>query len=110
LYHAPSAPSPAWRASFAPKIESLNWPPLFGQTGNALLLDEPDIKRERLGRQHEVAAFRRDSRADEARQNYRGCSQIRSRAKISEAEALRVGLEQKATEFTESGAEIYAKT
>ncbi len=29
--------------------------------------------------------------------------------KISEAEALRVGLEQKATEFTESGAEIYGK-
>ena len=30
--------------------------------------------------------------------------------KISEEEALQVGLEQKATEFTESGAEIYAKT
>jgi phosphomethylpyrimidine synthase len=29
---------------------------------------------------------------------------------ISEAEALQIGLEQKATEFTESGAEIYAKT
>jgi len=29
---------------------------------------------------------------------------------ISEAEALQTGLEQKATEFTESGAEIYAKT
>ena len=30
--------------------------------------------------------------------------------KISEEEALQVGLEQKATEFTEQGAEIYAKT
>jgi len=30
--------------------------------------------------------------------------------KISEAEALRVGLEQKATEFTKSGSEVYAKT
>jgi phosphomethylpyrimidine synthase len=30
--------------------------------------------------------------------------------KISEEEALQVGLEQKATEFTENGAEIYAKT
>ena len=29
---------------------------------------------------------------------------------LSEEEALQVGLEQKATEFTESGAEIYAKT
>jgi phosphomethylpyrimidine synthase len=29
---------------------------------------------------------------------------------ISEAEALQIGLEQKATEFTESGAQIYAKT
>jgi phosphomethylpyrimidine synthase len=29
---------------------------------------------------------------------------------ISEAEVLQIGLEQKATEFTESGAEIYAKT
>jgi phosphomethylpyrimidine synthase len=30
--------------------------------------------------------------------------------KISEEQALQVGLEQKATEFTKSGAEIYAKT
>jgi hypothetical protein len=30
--------------------------------------------------------------------------------KISEEEALQVGLEQKATEFNEAGAEIYAKT
>ena len=30
--------------------------------------------------------------------------------KISEEEALRVGLGQKATEFTKSGAEVYAKT
>ena len=29
--------------------------------------------------------------------------------KISEGEALQVGLEQKATEFNEGGAEIYAK-
>jgi len=30
--------------------------------------------------------------------------------KISEEEALQVGLEQKATEFNEAGAEIYART
>ena len=30
--------------------------------------------------------------------------------KISEEEALKVGLEQKATEFAKSGSEIYAKT
>ena len=30
--------------------------------------------------------------------------------KISEEEALRVGLEQKTTEFNEAGVEIYAKT
>ena len=30
--------------------------------------------------------------------------------KISEEEALQAGLEQKATEFNEAGAEIYAKT
>ena len=29
---------------------------------------------------------------------------------ISEEQALQVGLEQKATEFTKSGSEIYAKT
>jgi phosphomethylpyrimidine synthase len=29
--------------------------------------------------------------------------------KISEEEALQVGLEQKATEFVEKGAEVYAK-
>jgi phosphomethylpyrimidine synthase len=29
---------------------------------------------------------------------------------LAEAEALNCGLEQKATELTESGAEIYAKT
>jgi len=30
--------------------------------------------------------------------------------KVSEEEALRVGLEQKSAEFVEKGAEIYAKT
>jgi phosphomethylpyrimidine synthase len=30
--------------------------------------------------------------------------------KISEEEALQVGLQQKATEFNKAGAEIYAKT
>jgi len=53
------------------------------------------------------AIWFRESYVDAVRCNH---GKFAAEQKISEEEALRVGLEQKTTEFTKSGAEIYAKT
>ena len=69
--------------------------------------NEHEIKRERSGRQHEVAAVRRDSRADEARQDVR---RYAAEQGLSDEVAVKRGLEEKAAEFIEKGSEVYAKT
>jgi hypothetical protein len=43
-------------------------------------------------------------------EDYGRRSQVRGRAGISESEAVESGLKEKAREFVENGAEVYAKT
>ena len=72
--------------------------------------DEHEIRRERSGRQHEglpLGEIRGLTKLVKITEDVR---KFAAEQKISEEEALQVGLEQKATEFNEAGAEIYAKT
>ena len=63
--------------------------------------------RARLGRQSTGLPGGRALREINARQDVR---KYAAEQKLSEEEAVRAGMEQKAREFTEAGAEIYSKT